>query len=241
MSPVLTAPDQPASSMLPPTSSPVSSASSASMTSITSTLPTSAQPSLRIRHATLADAQAIAAIYNASLRTPPYQPEGTSADEGARWMAEQMAQVRELDAPPQAHYLGPMSLPMARMLIAAHVRAKRHLLVAERHGEVQGWMGSLGLHERPGLSRLFELAYYVAPRARGQGIGTGLVHHLIEQASEWQVDRLLAMVWSDNAASLSVLRRAGFESWGQLPGAITAFGKRRDMLLLGRVLANLPA
>ena len=28
-------------------------------------------------------------------------------------LAEQMAQVRQLDAPPIAHYLGPMSLPMA--------------------------------------------------------------------------------------------------------------------------------
>jgi RimJ/RimL family protein N-acetyltransferase len=50
----------------------------------------------------------------------------------------------------------------------------------------------------------------------------------------------MAMVWSDNAASLSVLRRAGFSSWGELPGAVTAFGKRRDMVLLGMTLADLP-
>ncbi|UXH78301.1 GNAT family N-acetyltransferase [Roseateles amylovorans] len=193
---------------------------------------------LRLRHATLADAQAIAAIYNASLRTPPYQADGTTEADGARWLAEQMAQVRQLDAPPIAHYLGPMSLPMAANLIAVHLRAKRHMLVAELDGDVVGWMGSLGLHERPGLSTLFEIAYYVAPRVRGRGIGTRLVDHLIQNASEWGVDRLLAMVWSDNAASLSVLRRAGFDAWGALPGAITAFGKRRDMLLLGRVLPN---
>ncbi len=69
----------------------------------------------------------------------------------------------------------------------------------------------------PACRRCSSLAYYVAPRWRGRGVGTRLIKHLITQAPVWRVDRLLAMVWSDNAASLSVLRRAGFSAWGERP------------------------
>ncbi len=191
-----------------------------------------------LRPATTDDAQAIAAIYNASLRTQPYQPEGVSAETGARWLSQEMARVREMDAQPEANYLGPMSVPMTRRIILVHQVYQRPMLVAEIDGEVAGWMGSLGMHERPGLSALFEFAYYVAPRWRGHGIGTQLVRHLITQAPTWQVDRLLATVWSDNAASLGVLRHLGFQSWGRLPGAVMAFGKRRDLLMMGMTLPD---
>lgn len=200
--------------------------------------PAPTRAAVSLRPATVADASAVAAIYNASLRTRPYQADEAGEAQGAQWLAEQMAQVRDLWTPPHAHYLGPMSVRMAGNLIEAHQREKRHMLMAVNGRETVGWMGSLGLHERPGLSTLFELAYYVAPRWQGRGVGSQMVAHLIDQAPAWQVDRLLAMVWSDNTASLAVLRRAGFESWGALPGAITAFGKRRDMLMLGMVLPN---
>lgn len=194
---------------------------------------------IAMRPAALADAAPIAAIYNASLRTRPYQPDEAAEAVAPRWIAAELARSREKTEPPSSHYLGPMSVPMARMQIAAHVHHQRPLLVAVHGQEVVGWLGSLGLHDRPGLSSLFELAYYVAPRWRGRGVGAQMVRHVIAQAPAWRVDRLLAMVWSDNAPSLAVLRHAGFTSWGMLPGAITAFGKRRDMLMLGLVLPAL--
>ncbi len=193
-----------------------------------------------LRPATTQDAASVAAIYNASLRTPPYQPDGVSEADGARWVAQELAKVKDKDAVKDANYIGPMSVPMARLQIELHQFYRRPMVIATQRGETVGWMGSLGLHDRPGLSSLFELSYYVAPRWRGRGVGTRLIQHLITQAPVWRVDRLLAMVWSDNAASLSVLRRAGFSAWGELPGAVTAFGKRRDMVLLGLTLADVP-
>lgn len=193
-----------------------------------------------LRPATTEDAWAVAAIYNASLRTQPYQPAGVTPEEGARWLAAEMARVKDMDAQPEANYLGPMSVPMARRIILVHQVYGRPMLVARIDGEIAGWMGSLGMHERPGLSSLFEFAYYVAPRWRGHGVGTQLVRHLIRQAPAWHVDRLLATVWSDNAPSLGVLRHLGFQSWGRLPGAIMAFGKRRDLLMLGMTLPDQP-
>ncbi|MDH0866043.1 GNAT family N-acetyltransferase [Mitsuaria sp. GD03876] len=191
---------------------------------------------IEMRPADIADAASIAAIYNASLRTRPYQPDDTAEAVAPHWLASELARTREMTEPPSPHYLGPMSLPMARMQVVAHLHHRRHLLVAVHDREIVGWLGSLGLHDRPGLSSLFELAYYVAPRWRGRGVGAQMVRHVIGQAPGWGVDRLLAMVWSDNGPSLTVLRHAGFASWGVLPGAITAFGKRRDMLMLGLVL-----
>lgn len=196
---------------------------------------------IALRPATTQDALAVASIYNASLRTQPYQPEGVSEADGAKWLAEELAKVKDKDAVRDTNYIGPMSVPMAKLQIELHQLYRRPMLIATQRGEAVGWLGTLGLNDRPGLSSLYELAYYVAPRWRGRGVGTRLIKHLVTQAPVWRVDRLLAMVWSDNAASLSVLRRAGFTAWGELPGAITAFGKRRDMLLLGMTLADVPA
>ncbi|MFX1678930.1 GNAT family N-acetyltransferase [Mitsuaria sp. CC2] len=195
---------------------------------------------LALRPATTQDATSVAAIYNASLRTQPYQPDGVTETDGARWCAEQLAKVKTKDAVAEANYFGPMSVPMAKLQIELHQFYRRPMVIATQHGETVGWMGTLGLNDRPGMSSLYELSYYVAPRWRGRGVGTRLIRHLIAQAPVWRVDRLMAMVWSDNAASLSVLRRAGFSAWGELPGAITAFGKRRDMVLLGMTLTDIP-
>jgi L-amino acid N-acyltransferase YncA len=196
---------------------------------------------IALRPATTQDAAAVAAIYNASLRTQPYQPAGVSETDAARWLAAELAKVKDKDAVRDTNYIGPMSVPMARLQIELHQFHRRPMVVATQRGETLGWLGSLGLHDRPGLGSLFELAYYVAPRWRGRGVGTQLIEHMITQAPVWGVDRLMAMVWGDNAASLSVLRRAGFANWGELPGAVTAFGKRRDMVLLGMSLADAPA
>ncbi|WP_431045643.1 GNAT family N-acetyltransferase [Roseateles sp. L2-2] len=195
---------------------------------------------IALRPATTRDAAAVAAIYNASLRTQPYQPEGVSEVEAARWLAAELALVKDKDAVRHTNYVGPMSVPMARLQIELHQFHSRPMMVATQRGETVGWLGSLGLHDRPGLGGLFELAYYVAPRWRGRGVGSQLIRYLVDNAPTWRVDRLMAMVWSDNAASLSVLRRAGFDTWGALPGAVTAFGKRRDMVLLGMTLADIP-
>ncbi|HEY1399886.1 GNAT family N-acetyltransferase [Roseateles sp.] len=195
---------------------------------------------IALRPATTRDAAAVAAIYNASLRTPPYQPEGVSEVEAARWLAAELALVKDKDAVRHTNYIGPMSVPMARLQIELHQFHNRPMMVATQRGETVGWLGSLGLHDRPGLGGLFELAYYVAPRWRGRGVGSQLIKYLVTNAPTWRVDRLMAMVWSDNAASLSVLRRAGFSTWGALPGAVTAFGKRRDMVLLGLTLDDIP-
>ncbi|WP_431262063.1 N-acetyltransferase family protein [Roseateles chitinivorans] len=194
---------------------------------------------IALRPATTQDAASVAAIYNASLRTQPYQPDGVSETDAARWLAEELAKVKDKDAVRHTNYVGPMSVPMAKLQIELHQFHRRPMMVATQRGETLGWLGSLGLHDRPGLGGLFELAYYVAPRWRGRGVGTRLIKYLVTNAATWRVDRLMAMVWSDNAASLSVLRRAGFSTWGELPGAVTAFGKRRDMVLLGMTLEDI--
>ena len=53
---------------------------------------------IALRPATTQDAASVAAIYNASLRTPPYQPDGVSEADGARWVAQELAKVKDKDA-----------------------------------------------------------------------------------------------------------------------------------------------
>jgi ribosomal-protein-alanine N-acetyltransferase len=80
-------------------------------------------------------------------------------------------------------------------------------------------VGHAGFHGPPGANgigrrEVLEIGYTVFPPFRGRGHATAAVRLLIAYARERGVDELLASVRADNAASLGVLRRAGFVETG---------------------------
>lgn len=89
--------------------------------------------------------------------------------------------------------------------------------VAERAGELAGF---LWLRGPTGRIKLMA----VAPGARRQGIGRGLVSHAIQSAQSRGLGRVEAKIWQENEAMLALLRQAGFErflpvsSWVKRPG-----------------------
>ena len=77
-------------------------------------------------------------------------------------------------------------------------------------------VGNGGFHDRPDARGMVEVGYTVLPRHRRQGYGRELAETLWRYATGHPGVRVLrASVRPDNAASLAIIRGAGFEHVGE--------------------------
>jgi phosphinothricin acetyltransferase len=95
---------------------------------------------------------------------------------------------------------------------AAHLRA--HRMVAERDGQVVGWVALVPVSSRECYSGVAEVSAYVSEDARSQGIGRELVAAAIESSERTGIWTLQTSVFPENEASLRLLRRFGFREVG---------------------------
>ena len=81
-----------------------------------------------------------------------------------------------------------------------------------------------------------ELAYLIAPAARGRGIATAAVDALSRYAFErLAMQRLQIRVDPDNAASRRVAEKAGYQREGLMRSALIVRGRRADVLVYSRL------
>ncbi|GAP33823.1 GNAT family N-acetyltransferase [Piscinibacter sakaiensis] len=112
-------------------------------------------------------------------------------------------------------------------------------LVAERAGEVLGY--AYANHFRPRRAYRFcvEDSIYLAPQARGQGLGRLLLAELVGQCEARGARQMLAVIGdAENAGSIGVHRRLGFEHTGVLKAAGWKFGRWLDVVLMQRSLGT---
>lgn len=80
-------------------------------------------------------------------------------------------------------------------------------------------VGQVRLDSGPGATA--EIAIGLAPEARGRGLGTAIIAMACRSASDtWQIERIVARVRPDNAASLRAFGRAGFVEADRSPRAV---------------------
>jgi mycothiol synthase len=89
-------------------------------------------------------------------------------------------------------------------LLRAREKPERLLLLADLEGELAG----SGICDRSHLGDRFFVAPRVVPAARRRGVGTALLHSLVEHAATFEVDKLSADV--TDHASRSFAERFGF-------------------------------
>lgn len=140
----------------------------------------------RIRTATVADLAAMAEIYNDAVATS----------------------VATFDVTPQ-----PPELFAARV---ASTRPGDHVIVAEDAGAVCGMAYAAPYRPRPAYDATRETSVYVAPDARGQGLGLALYAELLRRVDADGIHVCLAVVAQPNAASEALHTASGFERVGTL-------------------------
>jgi L-amino acid N-acyltransferase YncA len=177
-----------------------------------------------VRPAVASDAAAVTRIYNESLPVPAAR----GADAPARVNGRLLA----------ASTLLPLSPEGLSEWMTAHRAHRRPLWVAHAGGEPVGWLSLLGFADRPGCTCAAEVAIYIARAWQRRGVGRSLLQHALREAPRWEIDRLMAFIWHDNAASRSLFAQHGFRTWGLLPGVVWVDARSRDMLILGRELPS---
>ncbi|POF34385.1 GNAT family N-acetyltransferase [Roseibium marinum] len=117
------------------------------------------------------------------------------------------------------------------------------VLVAENDkGEVLAFASFGPFRPREGYRFTAEHTVYVDPKAQRQGVAFALLSQLIDIAGAKGLHLLLGVIDGENAASIALHEKLGFEVTGRLPQAGTKFGRWLDLVLMTLVLnAGMPA
>ncbi|MFO1273815.1 MAG: N-acetyltransferase family protein [Rubrivivax sp.] len=119
-------------------------------------------------------------------------------------------------------------------------------LVAEDAGRVLGYAYANHFRPRRAYRFCLEDSIYLAPDARGRGVGRLLLAELVARCEAAGARQMLAVIGdSANAGSIGVHRALGFEHTGVLKASGWKFGRWLDVVLMQRALgtgaANAPA
>ena len=161
-----------------------------------------------IRDATEADLPAILAIYNEVIRT------------SAAVYTEQ-----EADLPDRQAWFRARAAQGSPVVVAAD--AGGPVLGFASFGDFRAW---------PGFGRTVEHSVHVDAGARGRGIGPALVQALLPRAAALGKHVMIAGIDADNAGSLHMHERLGFERTGHLREVGRKFGRWLDLVLMQRAL-----
>lgn len=103
---------------------------------------------------------------------------------------------------------------------------------AEPEPRIVGW-GSLGsFRQKTGYRYTVENSIYIAPEARGQGIGKAMLAALVEDARRIGMHAIVAGIDSEAAVSLRLHEQAGFTKVGHMPEVGFKFGRWLDVVFL---------
>ena len=158
------------------------------------------------RPATRADLPGILAIYNASI--PAHM---STAD------------------------LSPQQLPARQAWWDQRDHATRPVLVMEESGRVIAWGAFTNFKDRAAYAPTAEVSVYVDPSAVGRGVGRTMLDALLARTTECGIDRVIALCFAHNEASVRLFGSRGFTEWGRIPDACDMHGVRRTVVMLGKI------
>jgi L-amino acid N-acyltransferase YncA len=107
-------------------------------------------------------------------------------------------------------------------------------LVAEKAGAVLGYAYAGAFRPRPAYRFIVEDSVYVAPQAKGQGVGLGLMQALIEACQAAGFRQIIAVIGDGHADSASVRlhEKLGFRHSGRLEGSGYKHGRWLDTVFM---------
>jgi L-amino acid N-acyltransferase YncA len=120
---------------------------------------------------------------------------------------------------------------------ATVVTAGLPYLIAEFDGQLVGYAYATSYRPRPAYRNTIEDSVYVADGLGGRGIGKALLESLIDRCEAGPWRQMLAVIGnSENAGSIALHRRLGFQPIGTLKSVGFKLGQWVDTVLMQRAL-----
>lgn len=107
-------------------------------------------------------------------------------------------------------------------------------LVAEREGAIVGYAYAGPFRARPAYRFIVEDSIYIAPEAKGAGIGKALMQALIDETTVLGFRQIIAVIGDGHAESASVRlhERLGFHHTGRMDGSGYKHGRWLDTVFM---------
>ncbi|HWT28403.1 MAG TPA: GNAT family N-acetyltransferase, partial [Methylophilaceae bacterium] len=105
-------------------------------------------------------------------------------------------------------------------------------------GELLGYAYASAFRTRPAYRWMVEDSIYLAPAARGKGVGKALLAELISRCTALGFRQMVAVIGGAHPASIALHRSSGFEETGLLKGTGYKHGRWLDTMLMQRVLGE---
>ena len=163
---------------------------------------------MKIRLATIDDAEAIRAIYNREVLGST-----VTTDLVARSPEDQLAWMDE------------------------HSGAHPAVVAVDEQGAVCGFGSLSPYRSRPAYRTTVEDSVYVHPDHQGRGVGRELLTELVNLAGAHGFHAVMARIVGDHAASVGLHRACGFEEVGVKREVARKFGRWLDVVLMQRLVS----
>lgn len=111
-------------------------------------------------------------------------------------------------------HLTPLSIDERRSWWLAHQDPRYPVLVADTGTQILGYASLSQWQDTPVYAHTAESSLYLAPDAQGRGLGTALMQALLEEARRLGHHVVLARIWSQNAPSVAMCRKCGYQVIG---------------------------
>lgn len=107
-------------------------------------------------------------------------------------------------------------------------------LVAEREGRILGYAYAGPFRARPAYRFIVEDSIYIAPEAKGAGLGRALMEALIAESTKLGFRQIVAVIGDGHADSASVRlhERLGFQHTGRMEGSGYKHGRWLDTVFM---------
>lgn len=112
--------------------------------------------------------------------------------------------------------------------------AEHRFVALDVDDTVVGWIAALAVSERCVYAGVVEHSVYVAPAARGRGVGRALLEALIASTEAAGVWTIQSGIFPENTASAAVHRAVGFREVGRRERIGQHHGVWRDVVLIER-------
>jgi phosphinothricin acetyltransferase len=113
---------------------------------------------------------------------------------------------------------------------------KHPITVAQRDGQLIGWASLSRFHARSAYRFTVENSVYVRHDLHNQGIGSALLADSIARAKSCGHRTIIALIDADQAPSIALHRKFGFEQVAHLKQVGFKFGRWLDVIYLQKML-----